>query len=111
MSSSEAGAEMMTFFAPASQVLARVPGLGEPPGGLDDHVHPEVAPGQRRGVPLGEHADLRVADQDRVAVHAHVLRQGAQHRVVFEQVGQRSGVGQVVRGDDLDLLGATVPRG
>ena len=54
---------------------------------------------------------LRVADQDRVAVHAHVLRQGAQHRVVFEQVRQRGVVGQVVRGDDLDLLGATVPRG
>ena len=47
MSSSVAGAEMMTFLAPAVQVALGLRGVGEDAGGLDDDVDAEVTPGQR----------------------------------------------------------------
>ena len=55
MSSSVAGAEMTTFFAPASRCLAAFVALGEEAGRLDDDVGAEVAPRQRARVALGEH--------------------------------------------------------
>ena len=56
MSSPLAGAEMMTFFAPAGDSGGVA--VGEEAGQLDDHVGAEVAPGQHAGVALGEHLDV-----------------------------------------------------
>ena len=96
----------MTFFAPASRCLRASRGLGEPAGRLDHHVDPEVAPRQRGRVALGQHADLCVPPATiAVAGRGHVKVQGAQHGVVLEQVRERVGVAQVVRGDDLDARG------
>ena len=49
MSSSLAGAEMMTFLAPASRCPFAL-SVGEEAGGFDDDVDAEVAPRQRRPV-------------------------------------------------------------
>src|SRR5580693_1321577 len=61
MSSSLAGAEMMTFFAP----------------------------GQVGRVSLGQDLDRLVADVDGVALDAYVLLERSRHRVVLEEVGHR----------------------
>ena len=50
MSSSFAGAEMMTLRAPASRCLLALAPIREPAGGLDHGLHPEGLPGQRGGV-------------------------------------------------------------
>ena len=67
MSSSLAGAEMMTFLAPASRWPLRLGGVGEDAGGLDDDVDAQVAPRQRGRALLDlEGLDLGVADDDGV---------------------------------------------
>ena len=53
MSSSLAGAEMMTFFAPASRCLAASSRFGEEAGRLEDDVDAEVAPAELGGIALG----------------------------------------------------------
>ena len=53
---------MMTFFAPAVEVLGGVVAVGEEAGRLDDDVDAEVAPRQRGGVALGEHLELLAVD-------------------------------------------------
>src|ERR1019366_2201343 len=83
-------------------VLARVVGLGEAPSGLDHDVRAEIGPRQRSGIPLGQHADLLVAGPDDVARGAPIDVARAQHRVVFQQVRQGRGVGQVVGCDNFD---------
>ena len=57
-SGSLAGAEMITFLAPAARCLAASSRLGEEAGRLDHHVDAELAPGQGRRIALGEHLDL-----------------------------------------------------
>ena len=106
-SSPLAGAEMMTFLAPASMWPLAFGGVGEEAGGLDDDVDAQVAPGQLVRAALGERLDLLLADDDGVvAVERDVVRQAAQDRVVLEQVGQGRVVGQVVDRHDLDVGGA-----
>src|SRR5690606_37210942 len=85
------------------EVLLGVLGLGEEAGGLDDDVHAEVAPGQLGRVALGERLHGDAADRDGVLVDLDLAGQGAQHRVVLEQVGQGRLVGEVVDGHDLDV--------
>ena len=57
MSSSLAGAEMMTFLAPPSRCALGLVGVGEEAGRLDDDVDAEVAPRQLGRVALGERLD------------------------------------------------------
>ena len=104
MSSSLAGAEMITFLAPASRCPLAL-SVGEQAGGFDDDVDAEVAPRQRgRSFPDLKSLDLGVADDDRVlAFEADVLGKPAQDRVKFEQMRQRGVVGEVVDRDDLDV--------
>ena len=49
-------------------VLARVVGLGEAAGRLDDDVDAQLAPGEVGGVALGEDLDRLAVDDDVVAV-------------------------------------------
>jgi hypothetical protein len=46
----------------------------------------------------------RPVDEDRAVLGTDLGRQVAVDGVVLEQVGQRLGVGQIVDGDDLDVL-------
>ena len=105
MSSSLAGAEMMTFLAPASRWPLRLGAGGEDAGGLDDDVDAQVAPGQcgRAFLDL-EGLDLGVADDDGVvAFEGDLLGVPAQDRVELQQVRQAGVVGEVVDRDDLDV--------
>ena len=45
------------------EVLGGVLAVGEQAGGLDHHVGAELAPGQRAGIALGQHADLLAVDR------------------------------------------------
>ena len=58
-----AGAEMMTFFAPAVDVRLRLGGVGEVAGRLDDDVGAELAPRQGARVALGERLEALAADR------------------------------------------------
>jgi len=66
-------------------------------------VDAEVAPGEVRGLALGEDADALAADGDRVAVVRDVVGEGAADRVVLEEMGERGVVRQVVDGHDLEV--------
>ncbi len=77
-------------------------GVGEQSGGLDDDVHAEVFPGQLGGV-LVTHEFHRLAIDDDVVSFRHDGRaERAQGGVVFQEVGERMGVPNVVDGDDFE---------
>ena len=88
---------------PGLEVLGGVVALREQAGRLDHDVDAEVAPGQRRGIALGEHLDRLAVDDDRPVALGDLAREAAEDRVVLEQVGERAHVGDVVDGDELEL--------
>jgi hypothetical protein len=100
MSSPEAGAEMMTFFAPAARCLAASSRLVKKP--VDD-VDAEVAPGQVRRVAVGEDLERLAVDDQLAVADLDRARVRAEDRVVLEQLAERLGVRQVVDGDPLDV--------
>ena len=65
MSSLLAGALMITFLAPALRWALAFFGVGEEARALEHDVHAQIAPRQRRGIPLGEELDLAAIDDDR----------------------------------------------
>ena len=83
------------FLGPGLEVLGRGRLVPEDAGGLDHDVHPELAPGQCRGVLGGAHAHLAAIDDLGV--------EDAVDGVVLEQVGQGLGIRQVIDGDHLEL--------
>jgi hypothetical protein len=93
MSSSFAGAEMMTFLAP----------LGEEAGRLDHDVCPQVAPGDRPRVPLGSHFHVCAIDRETPVGDLDLLVQASQDRVVLEQVSEGGRVCEIVDGNDLEV--------
>ena len=103
MSGSVAGAEITTFFAPASRCFCAPGPVGEDPGRLDDHVHAEVAPRERGRVALGEHLHLLAARVEHAVAEHDVALEGAEVRVVLQQVRHRLRVTEVVQRDDLDV--------
>ena len=94
---------MMTFLAPASTCLRAVGGLGEEARRLDDDVDPEVGPGQRRRVPLGQDLEGAVANLDAVLGGPHGFRIAAQNAVVLQQMRHRRHIAKIVRRDDLEV--------
>jgi hypothetical protein len=77
--------------------------VGEPAGGLDDHFGADAAPVDLGGILDGEDLQHIILNVDRVAVGLDVLLQGAEDRVVLQQVRERLRVGQVIGGHELDL--------
>src|SRR5207244_9345798 len=75
----------------------------ELPRALQDEVDPKVTPGQLSGVLLAKHAQALPVDRDPIAVSGYGAWVDTKDGVVFQQVGQSSGVGEVVDGDNLDL--------
>ena len=60
--------------------------------------------GSCAGSLLRQHLELIAADLDGVAGGADRHGEVAEHRVVLQQVSQRRGVGDVVDGDDVDVV-------
>src|SRR6478609_1310578 len=77
--------------------------VGEEAGRLDDDVGAQLAPGEVRGVALGERTDLLAVDDDVLVVEVHAQRETAEDRVVLEQVRERLVVREVVDAHDLDV--------
>ncbi len=84
-------------------VLLGVIRLREAAGGLDDDVDAEVAPGQVRGVALGEHGDALAANRDRVTVVRDLFAQLSADGVVLEEVREGLVVGEIVHRHDLEV--------
>src|SRR5207247_8101449 len=86
------------------EVLLRALALREEAGGLDHDVDAEIAPGQARGIALGQDLELAPGDGDAPLARTDVLAEGAQDRVVLEQMRHRLRVTKIVRGDDLEVI-------
>ena len=110
MSGSLAGAEMITFLAPASRCFCGVLPLREQAGGLDHDLHSEVAPGECGRVLLVQHPDLGAIDLDAAVGDLDLAREAPEDRVVLEQVGDHLGVDQVVDRDELEIRARLVRR-
>ena len=75
----------------------------EEAGRLDDDVDAELTPREVGRVALAEHPQLVVADLDAVLRGADLVRQGAEHGVVLEEVGHRVQRAEVVDGDEVEV--------
>ena len=106
MSSSVAGAEMMTFFAPASRCARALAASVKMPVDSTTTSTPRSPHGRSAGPSLTSNALILVlADDDGVlALEADVVGQPAQDRVELQQVRERRVVGEVVHRHDLDVF-------
>ena len=90
------------------EVLSGVLAGGEDAGGLDDDADSQPIPAEGGGVAFAEDPDppfrtARRGGHDLVPFDRDRALEGTGHRVVFQEVGQGGGIGQVVDGDDLDV--------
>ena len=106
MSSSLAGALMMTFFAPASMCAPALAASVKMPVLSRTMSTPRSPHGRFGRVALGEDLDLVAVDDDRRVAGPDVARVRAVGRVALEQEGVHLGVDEVVDRDDLDVRGA-----
>ena len=104
MSSPLAGAEMMTFCAPAS-ICLRAPSA----------VVNRPVDSRTRSTPRSFHgsvdANLIAVDDDRSVARANVALIGSVHRVVLEEMRECVRIGQVIDSDELDVGNRLLPRG
>ena len=103
MSSSVAGAEMMTFFAPASRCLAASSRFVKRPVDSSTTSTPRSPQPSAAGSRLVQDEDLVAVDDEAVVGELDRARVRAEDRVVAQQVRQRLVVGEVVDGDPLDV--------
>src|SRR5690606_34398109 len=85
-------------------VLLNLLALGEDTGRFDGDVDREILPGQVRRIALREDADLLAIDPKARLGRLDAPWIAAEHRVVFEEVRERPGVGDVIYGDDLEAV-------
>src|SRR5262249_16241129 len=88
----------------AAQVGLSLLTLGEQAGGLHDDVGADTGPIELRRILYLENLDGPAVHRNGVIGMRDLERQIAQDRVVFQQVRQRLGVGDVVYRDELDVL-------
>src|ERR1019366_930717 len=92
------------FFHGAAQMFPGFVGVGEPAGGLDDDLSSDGVPGQGGGIFFFEDSDGLAVDRNTVGPGGDFVRQVAEDRVIFEQVGQSLGIGEIVNGDEVEVL-------
>ncbi len=92
------------FFHGAAQMLLRFVGVGELSGGFDDHLRSDGVPGQGSGIFFFEDFDGLAVDRNTVGAGGDFVRQVAKNRIVFEQVGQSFGIGEIVHGYEVEVL-------
>ena len=109
MSGPLAGAEMMTFCAPASRCLAASSRFVKRPVDSITTSAPSSLQGSFAGVCLGGDPHALAVDDQGVLFDLDAALERAVHGVVLEQVTKRRGVGEVVDGDELDV-GAALDR-
>ena len=85
----------------------RLVSIGEESRGLHHDVDIELAPGQVAGVALGVDRDGLPVHDDGALTSFNRDRESASHGVILEQVRERLGVGQVIDGDDGDVVRAS----
>ena len=103
MSSSLAGAEMMTFFTvPRRCFDALALSTNRPVDSITIWAPTELQ-SMRRRIFFGEDFDAAGADYDVIAIHGDGLGQAAEQGVVFRQVSEGFGVGEIVHGDEFDF--------
>src|ERR1700730_9199335 len=76
----------------------------EKPGRLDYDLRAEFAPRQLGWVALGEHAKSVAVEHDLIALHLDLMRERAVNRIMLEQMGERLCVGDIVDGNDFEIL-------
>src|SRR5690606_25256067 len=77
---------------------------GEKARAFQHDVHAQLAPGQGRGIAVGQHADLVAVDDHVVAVDGDRAGKLAMGGVETGQVGIGLGIAQVVDRHDLDVV-------
>src|SRR5258706_2613205 len=93
-------------------MLSRRSGVGEAPGRFEDDVDAQVLPRESSWILLRENLDLVTVDDDRILARLDISLISAVYRVVFEQVRQGLGIGEVIYrheiqiGDALNLGGS-----
>ncbi len=102
-SGSVAGAEMITFFAPASRCFFASSRLVKRPVDSITTSTPMSPQGRSAGIALLEDLDLLAVDGDGTAALDDLAREPAEDRVVLQEVGERRVVGDVVDRDDVEL--------
>ena len=108
------GAETTTSGAPASRWAAALSREVKSPVDSTTRSTPSSRPRQLGGVAHLQHLQLVVADLDPRVRRLDGLREGAEQRVVLEEVGHRLERAEVVDGDEVDVgaaLGARRGRG
>src|SRR5215470_2577751 len=91
------------LFHRALQMLLRVLRLREKAGRFHHHLDAQRGPVQLRRIFHLENADAFVVDPDTVLTITHLGVQNAEDRVIFQQVSQRPGVGDVVDRHDFNF--------
>ncbi len=102
-SGSVAGAEITTFFAPASRCFCAPSRFVKKPVDSSTTSTPRSPQARSAWIALGEELDLLAGSVDDAVGELHVTGKRAEIRVVLEQVPHRLGVAEVVRGDDLEV--------
>ena len=102
-SGSVAGAEITTFFAPASRCFCAPFAVGEEAGRLEHDVDAEVAPGKCRRIALGEDPHLLAGRLQDAVGELDLALERAERRVVAQEVRHRLRIAEVVQRDDLEV--------
>ena len=94
----------MTCLAPAERCLPAAFAVGKSTGRFDHHVDVQRFPRQFFWIFDREYFDGVSINENLVLLGLNSRRQRAVHRVVFEQVGERLGVREIVDSDDLQVF-------
>src|SRR5580658_934216 len=92
------------FFHAAAQMLFGVVGIGEVAGRLDDDLRSDGIPGQSGGIFFFEDFYDFAIDRNAVGSGGDFIGQVAEDGIVLEQVGERLGIGEIVDGDEVEVL-------
>src|SRR5205814_586884 len=91
------------FLDGIEQVFRGIGSLGEEASGFDDDLRADRGPIDLRRVALRKDAEFVAIDDDAIVGGANVGFVVAEHGVVFQQVRQRLGAGDVVDGDEVEV--------
>ena len=91
------------FFDGAAKVLFGVGGIGKPSGRFDDDLCAQAGPINFGRVFNRKNLDLLVADANAIAFGLNVFVELPKYGVILQQMGERPGVREVVRGYKFNL--------